>query len=131
MTEDVFILDCQSDIFVWVGQQVDTKTKSLALTIGEVFANHVCFQNIEMNLLLGGKRCFWIVYLLLYSHFLFAQKFLEHDFLLEKLAKETSIFIVMEGREPQFFTRFFTWDSAKSLVGIHLHLSIWLIFCFS
>lgn len=58
MTEDVFILDCQSDIFVWVGQQVDTKTKSLALTIGEVFANHVCFQNIEMNLLLGGKRCF-------------------------------------------------------------------------
>ncbi|KAH7674760.1 Villin/Gelsolin protein [Dioscorea alata] len=78
MTEDVFILDCQSDIFVWVGQQVDTKTKSLALTIGE--------------------------------------KFLEHDFLLEKLAKETSIFIIMEGQEPQFFTRFFTWDSAKSLM---------------
>lgn len=36
MTEDIFILDCHSDIFVWVGQQVDTKTKLQALTIGEV-----------------------------------------------------------------------------------------------
>lgn len=36
MTEDIFILDCHSEIFVWVGQQVDTKTKLQALTIGEV-----------------------------------------------------------------------------------------------
>ncbi|WRX35029.1 Villin headpiece - like 4 [Theobroma cacao] len=75
MTEDIFILDCHSDIFVWVGQQVDTKTKLQALTIGE--------------------------------------KFLEHDFLLENLSRETPIYIVMEGSEPPFFTRFFTWDSAK------------------
>ncbi|XP_021277687.1 villin-4 isoform X2 [Herrania umbratica] len=75
MTEDIFILDCHSDIFVWVGQQVDTKTKLQALTIGE--------------------------------------KFLEHDFLLESMSHETSIYIVMEGSEPPFFTRFFSWDSAK------------------
>jgi len=76
MTEDIFILDCHSEIFVWVGQQVDSKIKMLALTIGE--------------------------------------KFLEHDFLLEKLSHEAPIYIIMEGNEPPFFTRFFTWDSAKS-----------------
>ncbi|KAL9260619.1 Villin-4-like protein [Drosera capensis] len=76
MTEDVFILDCHCDIFVWVGQQVDAKTKTQALTIGE--------------------------------------KFLEHDFLLEKLSREAPLYVVMEGSEPPFFTRFFTWDSAKS-----------------
>ncbi|KAJ7979431.1 villin 4 [Quillaja saponaria] len=76
MTEDIFILDCHSEIFVWVGQQVEPKNKLQALTIGE--------------------------------------KFLERDFLLEKLSLEAPIFIVMEGSEPPFFTRFFTWDSAKS-----------------
>ncbi|XAR51144.1 hypothetical protein NMG60_11005693 [Bertholletia excelsa] len=76
MTEDIFILDCHSDIFVWVGQQVDTKTKSHALSIGE--------------------------------------KFLERDFLLEKLCRQAPIYIIMEGSEPPFFTRFFKWDSAKS-----------------
>ncbi|XP_015866055.2 villin-4 [Ziziphus jujuba] len=76
MTEDIFILDCHSDIFVWVGQQVDSKNRLNALTIGE--------------------------------------KFLKHDFLLEKLSREAPIYIVMEGSEPPFFTRFFAWDSAKS-----------------
>lgn len=36
MTEDMFILDCHSDIFVWVGLKVESKTKMQALTIGEV-----------------------------------------------------------------------------------------------
>ncbi|XP_024964610.1 villin-4-like isoform X2 [Cynara cardunculus var. scolymus] len=76
MTEDIFILDCHSSIFVWVGQQVDQKIKTEALVIG--------------------------------------QKFLERDFLLEKLSLETPIYIITEGSEPQFFTRFFTWDSSKS-----------------
>uniref|UniRef100_A0A0D9X5Q1 HP domain-containing protein n=1 Tax=Leersia perrieri TaxID=77586 RepID=A0A0D9X5Q1_9ORYZ len=78
MTEDVFILDCHSDIFVWVGQQVDVKVRLQALDIGE--------------------------------------KFLKLDFLMENLSNETPIFIIMEGSEPTFFTRFFTWDSAKSLM---------------
>ncbi|KAL6660864.1 hypothetical protein ACP70R_000248 [Stipagrostis hirtigluma subsp. patula] len=55
MTEDVFILDCHSNIFVWVGQQVDLKLRLQALDIGEKFL-------------------------------------------------------------PHFFTRFFNWDSAKSLM---------------
>lgn len=76
MTEDIFILDCQSEIFVWVGHQVDSNSRMQALNI--------------------------------------AEKFLQHDFLLERLSLETPIFVVMEGSEPPFFTRFFTWDSAKS-----------------
>lgn len=76
MTEDIFILDCHSEIFVWVGQQVDSKNRMHALTIGE--------------------------------------KFLERDFLLEKLSHTAPIYIIMEGSEPPFFTRFFTWDSGKS-----------------
>ncbi|KAL8127073.1 hypothetical protein AgCh_014121 [Apium graveolens] len=76
MTEDIFILDCHSDIFVWVGQQVNSKYRSNALTIG--------------------------------------QKYLECDFLLEQLSGQAPIYIITEGSEPTFFTRFFTWDSTKS-----------------
>ncbi|KAL2534757.1 Villin-4 [Abeliophyllum distichum] len=76
MTEDIFILDCYSDIYIWVGQQVESKNKLNALDIGE--------------------------------------KFLESDFLMEKLSHQAPIYIVMEGSEPTFFTRFFTWDSSKS-----------------
>ncbi|KAL8115311.1 hypothetical protein AgCh_021963 [Apium graveolens] len=35
MTEDIYILDCHSDIFVWVGQQVNSKYRKDALIIGE------------------------------------------------------------------------------------------------
>ncbi|XP_056862428.1 villin-5-like, partial [Raphanus sativus] len=76
MTEDIFILDCHTEVYVWVGQQVDPKKKPQVLAIGE--------------------------------------KFLKLDFLLENLSSETPIYIVTEGNEPPFFTRFFTWDSSKS-----------------
>ncbi|KAM0931056.1 hypothetical protein ACQ4PT_000560 [Festuca glaucescens] len=78
MTEDLFILDCHTDIFVWVGQQVDVKVRLQALDVGK--------------------------------------KFLELDFLMENRSHDTPIFIVMEGSEPPFFTRFFKWDSSKSLM---------------
>ncbi|VAH51356.1 unnamed protein product [Triticum turgidum subsp. durum] len=78
MAEDVFVLDCHSYIFVWVGQEVDAKVKTQAMDIGE--------------------------------------KFLVRDFLMKNLSRETTIFTVSEGSEPQIFTRFFTWDSAKSLM---------------
>lgn len=48
MTEDIFILDCHSDIYIWVGQQVDTKNKLNALSIGEV----------RFNLLLSFRRIY-------------------------------------------------------------------------
>ena len=37
MTEDLFILDCHSDIYVWVGQQLDPKIRLQALSIAEVW----------------------------------------------------------------------------------------------
>ncbi|XP_047950230.1 villin-4-like isoform X1 [Salvia hispanica] len=76
MTEDIFILDCHADTYVWVGQQVDTKNKLNALSI--------------------------------------ADKFVERDFLHETLSLQAPVYIVMEGGEPPFFTRFFSWDSSKS-----------------
>ncbi|CAL9082850.1 unnamed protein product [Musa acuminata var. zebrina] len=76
MTEDLFILDCHSDIYVWVGQQLDPKIRLQALSI--------------------------------------AEKYIEQDFLMENLSRETPLYIIMEGSEPPFFTRFFNWDSAKS-----------------
>ncbi|GER32621.1 villin [Striga asiatica] len=45
MTEDIFILDCQSDIYVWVGQHVESKNKMNALSIGEVKFNLISFFN--------------------------------------------------------------------------------------
>ncbi|KAJ6691914.1 VILLIN-1 [Salix purpurea] len=41
-------------------------------------------------------------------------KFLQTDPLVEGLSSETPIYVVTEGREPPFFTRFFEWDSSKA-----------------
>lgn len=48
MTEDIFILYCHSEIFVWVGQQVDPKSKMQALTIGEVLLVLPCLRTIKL-----------------------------------------------------------------------------------
>ncbi|CAM8939746.1 unnamed protein product [Rhodiola kirilowii] len=78
MTEDIYILDCHSEIFVWVGKEVDIKNRVHALSIGE--------------------------------------RFLKEDYLLENLSIEAPIYIVTEGNEPPFFTRFFKWESWKFAV---------------
>lgn len=44
MTEDIFILDCQSEIYVWVGQQVNSKNRLQALTIAKVQINENLFD---------------------------------------------------------------------------------------
>lgn len=59
----------------------------------------------------------FLIWTLTSFFFLFWQKFLESDFLMEKLSLQAPIYIVMEGSEPTFFTRFFTWDSSKSSVS--------------
>ncbi|MBA0553199.1 hypothetical protein Golob_012401 [Gossypium lobatum] len=98
MTEDIFILDCHSDIFVWVGQQVDTKNKLQALTIG---------QDVECAHVNGVVLGWFVQYLLGIRNSL-------RSVPPENLSREAPIYIVMEGSEPPFFTRFFSWDSAKS-----------------
>ncbi|XP_012067717.1 villin-1 isoform X2 [Jatropha curcas] len=75
-TEDVLILNCHDEIYVWIGIYSNVKSKQEALTIG--------------------------------------QKFLETVHLVEGLSLETPIYVVTEGQEPSFFTRFFEWDSSKA-----------------
>ncbi|KAF8396928.1 hypothetical protein HHK36_018563 [Tetracentron sinense] len=41
-------------------------------------------------------------------------QFLETDILIKGLSLETPIYVVTEGHEPSFFTRFFAWDSSKA-----------------
>ncbi|KAM1697997.1 hypothetical protein ACFX14_029174 [Malus domestica] len=75
-TEDVLLLDCHDEIYVWIGCHSNISSKQQALTLG--------------------------------------LKFLETDVLVEGLSLETPIYVVGEGHEPPFFTRFFEWDPSKS-----------------
>lgn len=75
-TEDMLILDCNREIYVWCGCHSNVRSKKQALEIG--------------------------------------LKFLEIDILVEGLSLETPIYVVTEGHEPTFFTRFFEWDSSKA-----------------
>ncbi|KAB1210699.1 Villin-1, partial [Morella rubra] len=75
-TEDVLVLDCHREIYVWIGCHSNVRSKHQALNLG--------------------------------------LKFLEMDILVEGLCLETPIFIVTEGHEPPFFTRFFEWDASKA-----------------
>ncbi|XP_020224778.1 villin-1 isoform X2 [Cajanus cajan] len=80
VTEDVLLLDCQREIYVWVGLHSVVKSKQEALNLG--------------------------------------LKFLEMDILVEGLSLNIPIYIVTEGHEPPFFTRFFSWDHSKeNIVG--------------
>ncbi|RWR78783.1 villin-1 isoform X1 [Cinnamomum micranthum f. kanehirae] len=77
-TEEVLILDCYNEIYVWVGQHSSVSSKQQALTLGK--------------------------------------KYLESDILLGGLSLETAIYVITEGHEPSFFTRFFEWDSSKAFM---------------
>ncbi|MFS8007892.1 putative villin/Gelsolin, ADF-H/Gelsolin-like domain superfamily [Helianthus anomalus] len=75
-TEDVLILDCHAEIYVWVSHNSVVKLKQQALSIGLAL--------------------------------------LEKDVLEECLSVDTPIYVVTEGHEPPFFTRFFGWDASKA-----------------
>ncbi|XP_061358502.1 villin-1 [Gastrolobium bilobum] len=76
ITEDVLLLDCQREIYVWVGLHSVVKSKQEALSLG--------------------------------------LKFVEMDILVEGLSPDIPIYVVTEGHEPPFFTRFFSWDHSKA-----------------
>ncbi|XP_056846108.1 villin-1 isoform X2 [Raphanus sativus] len=75
-TEDVLLLDCQTEVYVWIGLNSNIKSKQQALTLG--------------------------------------LKFLEMDILEEGLTVRTPVYVVTEGHEPPFFTRFFDWVPEKA-----------------
>jgi hypothetical protein len=39
---------------------------------------------------------------------------------MENVSCETPLYVITEGSEPQYYTRFFTWDFAKSAVSLYL-----------
>ncbi|KAL8148013.1 hypothetical protein AgCh_005372 [Apium graveolens] len=50
MTKDIYILDCHSDIFVWVGQQVNSKYRKDALIIGETMDKQTSLEGLPILL---------------------------------------------------------------------------------
>ncbi|KAG9453973.1 hypothetical protein H6P81_006877 [Aristolochia fimbriata] len=78
-TEEVLVLDCYREIYVWNGLHAGDISKQEALAL--------------------------------------CQKFLKVDILQENLSPRTPKYIVTEGHELPFFTRFFDWDSSKA----HMH----------
>ncbi|KAJ0575270.1 putative villin headpiece, villin/Gelsolin, ADF-H/Gelsolin-like domain superfamily [Helianthus annuus] len=76
LTEDILILDTHAEVFVWVGQSVDSKEKQSAFEVG--------------------------------------QKYIESAASLDGLSPSVPLYRVTEGNEPNFFTTFFSWDSAKA-----------------
>lgn len=44
LTEDILILDTHAEVFVWVGQSVDSKEKQKAFDIGHVWVSNSLFH---------------------------------------------------------------------------------------
>lgn len=60
MTEDVYILDCHTNIFLWVGQEVPSKTKTQALAIGQVRFDHFFINVLLESQIYKDFACFGI-----------------------------------------------------------------------
>ncbi|XP_038981057.1 villin-1 isoform X3 [Phoenix dactylifera] len=75
-TEDVLVLDCHDEIYVWIGLHSNVTSKEQALNLGK--------------------------------------KFLQADILQEGLSIDAAVYVIAEGNEPPFFTRFFHWDDSKA-----------------
>ena len=45
------------------------------------------------------------------------QKYIECGALFDGLSLDTPLYIVTEGNEPSFFTRYFAWDDSKAVVS--------------
>ncbi|XP_073114819.1 villin-1 [Elaeis guineensis] len=75
-TEDVLVLDCHDEIYIWVGLHANVTSKEQALNLGK--------------------------------------KFLQADILQEGLSIDAAVYVITEGNEPPFFTRFFNWDDSKT-----------------
>ncbi|KAK1649941.1 hypothetical protein QYE76_067746 [Lolium multiflorum] len=68
LTEDVMILDTHAEVFVWMGQCVDTKEKQTAFETGQKYIEHeVTFEGLTPDVPLykvseGNEPCFFRTY---------------------------------------------------------------------
>ncbi|XP_065022418.1 villin-2-like isoform X2 [Musa acuminata AAA Group] len=74
----MLVLDTHAEIFIWIGQSVDSKEKQKAFHIG--------------------------------------QKYIDLAVSLEGLSPHVPLYKITAGNEPSFFTAYFSWDNAKSMV---------------
>lgn len=49
-TEDVFVLDCQSELYVWIGCHSNAISKQQALTFGLVFSSTVIYTFLSVKI---------------------------------------------------------------------------------
>ncbi|GAV87443.1 LOW QUALITY PROTEIN: Gelsolin domain-containing protein/VHP domain-containing protein, partial [Cephalotus follicularis] len=101
LTEDILILDTQSEVFVWVGWSADSKEKQNAFEIGQVYLKQFsgCIFLMNIN-----------------NHRISSQKYIDMAASLEGLSPNVPLYKVTEGNEPCFFTTFFSWEPAKAIV---------------
>ncbi|XP_031398722.1 villin-3 isoform X2 [Punica granatum] len=68
LTEDILILDTHAEVFVWVGQSVDSSEKQSAFEIGQKYINMAAsLENLSPNVPLykvteGNEPCFFTTY---------------------------------------------------------------------
>ncbi|XWS43130.1 hypothetical protein CRYUN_Cryun16bG0075900 [Craigia yunnanensis] len=68
LTEDILILDTHAEVFVWVGQSVDTKEKQNVFEIGQKYiAMAACLEGLSPNVPLykvteGNEPCFFTIF---------------------------------------------------------------------
>ncbi|KAK8531851.1 hypothetical protein V6N12_053310 [Hibiscus sabdariffa] len=74
LTEDILVLDTHAEVFVWVGQCVDTKEKQSAYEIGQKYIDRaVSLEGLSPKIALfkvneGNEPCFFTVYFSWDSH---------------------------------------------------------------
>ena len=106
LTEDILILDTHAEVFVWVGQSVDTKEKQNVFEIGQV---------INKTLI---PSAFYHFHMLVIHFRSSLQKYIDMAACLEGLSPNVPLYKVTEGNEPCFFTTFFSWDSIRATVCV-------------
>ncbi|KAK8638855.1 hypothetical protein V6N13_137264 [Hibiscus sabdariffa] len=74
LTEDILVLDTHAEVFVWVGQCVDTKEKQSAFEIGQKYIDRaVSLEGLSPKVALfkvneGNEPCFFTIYFSWDSH---------------------------------------------------------------
>ncbi|PHT61019.1 Villin-2, partial [Capsicum annuum] len=93
MTEDVFILDCHSDLYIWVGQMVEYKNKMQALAIGEVV-------NVEVDRKFGMSIYRIVILVWLFNEGMRCLNSL-NDWKLQELSKRAMWIVVLGDMLPK------------------------------
>lgn len=116
----MLVLNCHSEIYVWVGRHSSIDSKQSALDLGLVITGHCSWTSHSSFLYL--KLLFLICLVFPRKK----QEFIAKGASVGQVHLEIPIYVITEGCEPPFFTRFFEWDSSKANVCHFLQFSSWV-----